>query len=149
LANKRLIDWIGPLRNYAFPLVVSRQFLTFATAAWPQGRALALLLHCFDALSSERITDTASAEARAQCAAQPRILHSLDRSRRRQRNPGDQDRSRAGQRVDVPRPTESERNENSLDDHVCSQNGSRASIGRIRRRTGLGPAANRCRQDFL
>jgi len=37
-------DWIGPLRNYAFPLVVSRQFFTFATAAWPQGRALALLL---------------------------------------------------------------------------------------------------------
>ena len=44
LANKRSIDWIGPLRNYAFPLVVSRQFFTFATAAWPQGRALALLL---------------------------------------------------------------------------------------------------------
>jgi hypothetical protein len=36
---------------------------------------------------------TASAEARAQCAARLRILHSLDRSRRRQRNPGDQDRS--------------------------------------------------------
>jgi len=46
-------------------------------------------------------------------------------------------------------PTESERNENSLDDHVCSRNGSRASIGRIRRRTGPGPAANRCRRDFF
>jgi hypothetical protein len=46
---------------------------------------------------------TASVGARAQRAVQLRILHSLDRSRRRQRNPGDQDRSRAGQRADVPR----------------------------------------------
>src|ERR1700730_2820967 len=29
------------------------------------------------------------------------------------------------------------------------RNGSRASIGRIRRRTGSGPAANRCRRGFF
>jgi hypothetical protein len=98
---------------------------------------------------SGRPMSTASAEARAQCAVQLRILHSLDRSRRRQRNPGDQDRSRAGQRADAPRPTESERNENSRDDHVCSRNGSRASKGRIRRRTGSGSAAIRYRRGFF
>ena len=91
---------------------------------------------------------TASAEARAQCAARLRILHRPGRSPRTQRNPGDQDRCRAAQRADVPRPTGSERSENSRDDHVCSRSGSRASIGRIRRRTGSGRAASRCRQDF-
>ena len=61
---------------------------------------------------------------------------------RTQRNPGDQDRCRAAQRADVPRPTGSERSENSRGDHVCSRSGSRASIGRIRRRTGSGRAAS-------
>src|SRR5712692_5827645 len=58
-------------------------------------------------------------EARAQCAARPRILHRPGRSPRRQRNPGDQDRCRDAQRADVPRPTGSERSENSRGDHVC------------------------------
>ena len=64
---------------------------------------------------------TASAEARAQCAARLRILHRPGRSPRRQRNPGDQDRCRVAQRADVPRPTGSERSENSRGDHVCSR----------------------------
>jgi hypothetical protein len=63
---------------------------------------------------------TASAEARAQCAARLRILHRPGRSPRRQRNPGDQDRCRA-------QPAGSERTENSRGDHVCSRSGSRAS----------------------
>lgn len=91
----------------------------------------------------------AKAEARAQFAVRLRILHRPGRSPRRQRNPGDQDRCRAAQRADVPRPTGSERSENSRGDHVCSRSGSRASIGRIRRRTGSGRAASGCRQDFL
>ena len=41
-----------------------------------------------------------------------------------------------------PRPTGSERSENSRGDHVCSRSGSRASIGRIRRRTESGRAAS-------
>ncbi len=81
-------------------------------------------------------------EARAQCAARPRILHRPGRSPRRQRNPSDQDRCRSAQRADVPRPTGSERSENSRGDHVCSRSGSRASTGRIRRRTGSGRAAS-------
>src|SRR6476469_4035028 len=54
---------------------------------------------------------TASPEAHAQCAARLRILHRPGRSPRTQRNPGDQDRCRAAQRADVPRPTGSERTE--------------------------------------
>jgi hypothetical protein len=65
-----------------------------------------------------------------QCAARLRILHRPGRSPRRQRDPVDQDRCRAAQRADVPRPTGSERSENSRGDHVCSRSGSRASIGR-------------------
>ena len=89
-----------------------------------------------------RSMSTANAEARPQYAARLRILHRPGRSPRRQRNPGDQDRCRAAQRADVPRPTGSERSENSRGDHICSRSGSRASIGRIRRRTGSGRAAS-------
>jgi len=46
----------------------------------------------------------ANAEARAQCAARLRILHSPSPSPQTQRNPGDQDRYRVAQRADVPRP---------------------------------------------
>ena len=92
---------------------------------------------------------TASAEARAQCATQLRILHRPGRSLRTQRNPGDQDGCRVAQRADVLLPTASERSENSRGDPVCSRSCSRASIGRIRRRTGSGRAASRRRQDLF
>src|SRR6202048_4830983 len=49
---------------------------------------------------SGRPMSTASAEARAQCAARLRILHRPGRSPRTQRNPGDEDRCRFAQRVD-------------------------------------------------
>src|SRR5262245_21078495 len=64
---------------------------------------------------------TASAETRAQYVTRLRILYRPGRSPRTQRNPGDQDRCRAAQRADVPRPTVSERSENRCGDHVCSQ----------------------------
>src|ERR1700739_2611786 len=49
----------------------------------------------------------------------------------------------------VPRPTASERSENSRGDRVPSRSRNRASIRRIRRRTGSGRAVSRRRQDFL
>ena len=54
---------------------------------------------------------TASPEARAQCAGRLRILCRPGPSPQRQRNPDAEDRCRAAQRADVPRPTESERSE--------------------------------------
>jgi hypothetical protein len=76
---------------------------------------------------------TANAEARAQCAARPRNLHRPGRSPRRQRNPGDQDRRRAAQRADVPRPTGSERSKNSGQaGEGCSKDRDARSCGRSR-----------------
>jgi hypothetical protein len=50
-----------------------------------------------------------------------------------------QGRCRAARRADVPRPTGSERSENSRGNHICSRSGSRASIGRLRRRNRIRP----------
>jgi hypothetical protein len=87
---------------------------------------------------------TATAEARARCAARLWILHRPVRS----------PRIRAigiyaellNKRTSLGA---SERSENSRGGHVCSRSRNRASIGRIRRRTESVRAASRYCQDLL